>query len=106
MTSALFAIAIALVLVTFWARRKKSTSAKAIWSQFPGRNPNDPIAVQRFDAIDEFVRHQRCVCGGIPDVVSEASKMIGNENLRVVRADCGECEEELYFFFRIDEMLH
>ena len=106
MTSVLFVIAIALVLITLGARRKKKTNTKAIWAQFPGRNAKDPIDIQRFDAIDEFVRRQRCFCGGIPDVVSEGSKMIGNENLRVVRADCGECEEELYFFFRLEEMLH
>ena len=106
MTSALFALAIGLVLITFWQKRKKATNAKAVWSQFPGRNPNEPIDIERFDAIDVFVRKQRCFCGGIPDVVSEGSKTIGRENLRVVRADCGECEEELYFFFKVGEMLH
>ena len=99
-------VAIIVVLLSFWLKKKRRKDVRSLWSQYPGRNPNTPINIERFNEMDSFVRRQRCFCGGVPQVVSEGSKTMGNDNLRVIRADCPECEEELYFFFKMKQMLH
>ena len=106
MTSLLFVIAIFLVLLSFWVKRKKKSDIKSLWRQAPGRNHHEPIEIERFDEMDYFVRRQKCFCNGSLEVVSEGSKTIDGQNLRVIRADCGECEEELYFFFKMNQLLH
>jgi len=106
MTSSLFAIVLLVVITTLWMRKRARNRTQSIIEDGVGRNAVRPLVVSRFDEMDTFLRAQRCHCGGRTDVVSEGSKYVDGVQLRVVRADCDDCSEELYFFFRLNHVLH
>jgi hypothetical protein len=106
MTSFLFAVVILVVIAMTWMRKQSRQKAKRLSEKGPGRSASHPLRVDRFDDMDALVRLERCHCGGRADVVSEGSKCVDGTQLRVVRADCDDCGEELYFFFKLDHLLH
>ncbi len=102
----LFSTVIVLVLFVTWRRKRSARQSKDSWSEEPGRSPSTAIIVDRFDEMDRLVRMTRCHCGGRTSVVSEGSKTFDGQRIKVIRADCDECEDELYFFFRTERTLH
>jgi hypothetical protein len=102
----LFAVAILGTLVVLGVRRFSSARSRAERRAQVGRNPNAPLRVHRFDAIDATVGAARCGCGGRVSVVSEGSVSLGTNTARVVHGECVLCEESHDFFFDLSGVTH
>lgn len=85
-----------------WSRKR----GRVVWNAEPGRSADTALEVVRFDEMDRVVRGEHCECGGDLTVVSEGSQNVDGQQVRVIRADCRECGQDLYFFFRIRTVLH
>ena len=85
-----------------WVRRRQTTRL----DDQPGRSAHTALDVTRFDEMDAVIRGETCHCGGRIHVISEGSQTIDGQHLRVIRADCQDCEHEHYFFFKLRKVLH
>ena len=95
-------VAVVVMTTRIWTRRRR----RGAWAEQPGRSAHNVLEVVRFDEMDETVRAERCHCGGRLSVVSEGSQTVDGQQLRVIRADCRDCDQDLYFFFKIRKVLH
>src|SRR5690348_15846319 len=98
MAGLIFVLAIGLALVALLVRRTRSARRRQTARAMPGRSPERPLAVQRFDEMDEAVERTRCACGGRASFVSEASVEVGGGRLRVVHARCNDCDDDVDLF--------
>jgi hypothetical protein len=106
MTALFFVIAITLAVGTVGYKSLTRRKRRRLWSTQTGCSPQKPVVVRRFDEMNHFVAMQRCPCGGRPSTVSEGSRSIHKMTIRVIRAQCVECEEELDFFFNLTHLEH
>jgi len=56
--------------------------------------------------IDAALRARRCICGGFLSSLGERSARDGDRVLRVVRAECGRCENEQTVYFDTSVLVH
>lgn len=98
--AALFSAAIGTVLVAWTVRRARASAERRALAAQPARSADTALRVERFDEIDRAVRKARCRCGGGLNVLSEGSRELEGEHLRVVHCECLRCEEEQDLFFR------
>ena len=106
MTALFFVIAIALALGTLSYKALTRKKRRRLWNSQTGCSPLIPVVIRRFDEMNHFVSMQRCPCGGKPSTVSEGSRSMHKMTIRVIRAQCVECEEELDFFFNLTNLEH
>ena len=106
MTALLFSLLLIVTIATLCHRRWRERRAQREWTDKIGRSPENPLVINRFNQIDDFVLTNRCRCGGISQTISEGTRTFNNTALKVVKAECIRCEEELYFFFQIDTLVH
>lgn len=86
-----------------WVRRRK---IRALATTLPGARPDNAIGVRDFSEIDAALRARRCICGGFLTSLGERSVRDGDRVLRVVRAECGRCEDEQTVYFDTSTLLH
>lgn len=79
---------------------------RAIAETLPGARPDNPIRVEDFSEIDAALRERRCICGGFLTNLGERSAREGDRVLRVVRAECGRCEDEQTVYFDTSILVH
>jgi hypothetical protein len=84
-------------------RRRRVCAAAAT---LPGARPDTAIRVRDFAEIDAALRARRCICGGFLTSLGERSARDGDRVLRVVRAECGRCEDEQTVYFDTSTLLH
>lgn len=106
MGGGLFVVAIALALVVMGAKRLTQWRVKKEWQAIPGHHPNNPVSITRFDEIDSHIEKSRCTCGGPWLKKHEGSKSSAHARCRVLHAECSWCEEEVDFFFDLEQMAH
>jgi len=106
MTATLFSLLLIIVIALLARRRFAERKVKSEWKQEVGRSSDTPMRVSRFNEMDGFVRSNRCFCGGTPKIISEGTRTFDATTLRVIKGECIRCEEELYFFFQLDELSH
>ena len=102
------AIAIALlVALAFSARRlwRRRRLARLL-GQLPGGSTRNALSVGSFEEIDDKIRARRCPCGGRYEVRGEGSRQLGDRRLRVVRVECGICENDANVHFDVTELFH
>lgn len=99
-TALLLALAAAALRVL---RRRR---IRAVAATLPGARPDNAIHVANFNEIDAALRARRCICGGFLASLGERSARDGDRVLRVVRAECGRCENEQTVYFDTSTMLH
>lgn len=93
------ALAVVVMSVVRWIVRQSEARRRLA---LPGRAPNNPISVLRYDEIDATVSTERCECGGPLRTKSEG----GTETFRVVHTECPRCEEITDLFFDISGIRH
>jgi len=72
----------------------------------PGATIHLPVAVSRFDEIDDVLRGRRCWCGGSCAVAGETSRAVGQRRFRVARLVCTECERDELLYFDVTAAFH
>jgi hypothetical protein len=103
-----FAIALALLLALAFSGRRlmRRRRLARLMSQLPGGHASNAMQVDSFEDIDEKIRARRCPCGGRYDVLGEGSRSLGARRLRIVRVECGTCENEATIHFDVTELFH
>jgi len=81
------------------ARRRRLGQAR-----LPGAGPSHPIPVGSYREIDEHLEGRRCPCGGKYASLGEASAEQDGTSIRVVRVECGRCEELGWVYFDTSEV--
>jgi hypothetical protein len=79
---------------------------RAVAATLPGARPDTAIRVRDFTEIDAALRARRCICGGFLSSLGERSARDGDRVLRVVRAECGRCENEQTVYFDTSVLVH
>lgn len=104
MTSLLFALAV-LAATSVWIFRKARTwFATQEARKAPGATIENPICVGSFDAIEETIEARVCgACGGRLINLGESSAREGEQLFRVVRLECGDCEERGWIHFNVTQ---
>jgi hypothetical protein len=102
------AITIALLLaLAFSARRLLRRRRLArLMSHLPGGRADSALSVGSFEEIDEQIRARRCPCGGRYEVRGEGSRAVRASRLRVVRVECGTCENQASVYFDVTGLFH
>ncbi len=72
----------------------------------PGATIHRPVAVRRFDEIDDAIRGRGCWCGGAFVMAGETSRVIGERRLRIARLVCNQCERDEFMYFDVTEVFH
>ena len=72
----------------------------------PGATIHRPVAVRRFDEIDDAVEGRECWCGGAFVLAGEASRIVGERRLRIARLVCNHCERDELIYFDVTEVFH
>ena len=101
LTTALL-LALAATALRVLGRRRIRAAAATL----PGARAENAIRVGDFGEIDAALRARRCVCGGFLTSLGERSVRDGDRLLRVVRAECGRCENEQTVYFDTSMLLH
>jgi hypothetical protein len=101
LTAALL-LALAFSARRLWLRRRLAR----LMSRLPGGRPDSALSVGSFDEIDEQIRTRRCPCGGRYEVRGEGSRAVEASRLRVVRVECGTCENEASVYFDVTGLFH
>ncbi|OGQ80598.1 MAG: hypothetical protein A2289_21975 [Deltaproteobacteria bacterium RIFOXYA12_FULL_58_15] len=97
-----FLLCLALLLWRWWMKKRRL----ALRMSAPGMRRDNPVRVERFDDIDTTVSAVRCDCGGRISATAEGSLAVGETSLRVVHAECGDCESNLTLYFDCSRLLH
>ncbi len=87
-------------------RRFARKAREKAWEDAPGRSPENPVHVTRFDEIDQVLHGVRCHCGGTLVPLSEGSVVGPDGTLRVAHAECLRCEADLHLYFDVTEVRH
>ena len=95
-------LALAFSARRLWLRRRLTR----LMSLLPGGRPDSALTVESFDEIDEQIRARRCPCGGRYEVLGEGSRAVHASRLRVVRVECGTCENEASVYFDVTGLFH
>jgi hypothetical protein len=98
--------ALLLALAAAGLRVLRRRKIRAVAAMLPGARPDNAIRVQDFAEIDAALRARRCICGGFLTSLGERSARDGERVLRVVRAECGRCENEQTVYFDTSTLLH
>ncbi len=78
----------------------RAIASKRRADQLPGARPASAIAVSDFGEIDAHVLARRCVCDGRYTSLGEGP-VAGNDQLRLVRLECRDCEREALLYFDV-----
>ena len=97
--------AVAVVGTRAWKARR-DRAAEDTWLDRPGYAADKPLAVQRYDELDDFVELARCPCGGLLDRIGEGSRTSARGRVRVVRTTCTTCERDVDLFFELTAIRH
>ena len=65
----------------------------------PGANADNPIPVTSYREIDDHLVSRRCPCGGKYKSLGEATAEQDGTSIRIVRVECGRCEELGWIYF-------
>lgn len=87
-------------------RRFARKAREQAWTKTPGRAPENPWHVERYDEIDQKLHGVRCHCGGTLVPLSEGSVVGPDGTLRVAHAECLRCETDHYLYFDVSEVRH
>ena len=98
--------ALLLALAATALRVLRRRRIRAVAATLPGARPDNAIHVADFNEIAAALRARRCICGGFLASLGERSARDGNRLLRVVRAECGRCENEQTVYFDTSTTLH
>jgi hypothetical protein len=101
-------IAIALLIALAFSARRLYLRRRFVrlMGRLPGGRPDNAVAVDSFDDIDDHIRARRCPCGGRYEVLGEGSRARGDARLRVLRIECGTCERETSVYFDVTSLFH
>jgi len=102
------ALALALIAalgVTAWRRVRRVRLQRAL-AALPGGSAASAVAVETFAGIDEHMRLRQCPCGGRLDLLGERTDPQGQRVLRVVRAECRNCERIQQVWFDASRAYH
>lgn len=101
-------IGLAVILALLFSGRRFLLRRRLVrlMSRLPGGRPESALSVASFDEIDEQIRARRCPCGGRYDLLGEGSRAVAHTRLRVVRVECGTCENETSIYFDVSGLFH
>lgn len=102
----LFALSFLLAGGVLLGRRLARSARERAWKRSPGRAPQNPWHVSRFDEIEDVLHGVRCHCGGTLVPLSEGSIVGADGTLRVAHAECLRCEADHYLYFDVSEVRH
>ncbi len=91
--------------VTGWRRVRRARFRRAL-AALPGGSAATAIEVDAFAGIDEHLRVRQCACGGRLELRGERSEPHGQRVLRVVRAECRNCERIQQVWFDASRAYH
>jgi hypothetical protein len=99
-------LALLLALGATALRLRRRRRIRAMAAALPGAEPANAIRVNDFGEIDAALRARRCICGGFLSSLGERSQRDDGRVLRVVRAECGRCEDVQTVYFDTSTLLH
>ena len=103
MIGLLLGIAVLAAVISVGIRRlQRNRAARAR----PGATIHRPVAVHRFDEIDDAVQGRACWCGGTFVIAGEASRVVGERRFRIARLVCNQCERDELMYFDVTEVFH
>jgi hypothetical protein len=97
-----FALVASLVARRWYVVRRR----QRIWARRPGFSSERPVAIRRYDELDEHTREARCSCGGTLRVRSEGGASTPAYNVRVVHTECARCEHNWDLFYDLSHLVH
>lgn len=103
---ALFAGAALVTGGVLLGRRLSKRAREKAWKKAPGRSPERPVYIERFDELDETLRQTRCWCGGHLVHLSEGAVQGPSGTVRVAHAECVRCEADHHLYFDVTGIRH
>ncbi|HEY2772499.1 MAG TPA: hypothetical protein VGK20_00470 [Candidatus Binatia bacterium] len=99
MISLLLAFALlAALAASLWRLLRRRRFARAL-AALPGGARATALAIDAFSQIEDHLAHRECPCGGNLSTLGERSENVAGRILRVVRVECGRCEERSEVWF-------
>lgn len=87
-------------------RRLRRTRRRLALAALEGGSPATALLVESFADIDEHLKGRICPCGGRLSLLGERSQPERQRVLRVVRAECRNCEEIQEVWFDASRAYH
>lgn len=106
MTGTLLALALLAAMTAAGLRALRRRRLRMAMAALPGGSEATALAVDGFGDIDFEMKRRRCRCGGALAALGERSEKTGDRVLRVVRAECGRCEERTEVWFDATRAFH